>query len=112
MTRLLLFWVCLLVIGHKAQAQRPAYRPVAADLNGSAARGCAETRLRTSARQELTTPAHRRLMDRYDVKYYKLDLALENNARTVCGCWRVLGGKFWMCWPSSCTRRCCSTRCW
>ncbi|SMC00149.1 Peptidase M1 membrane alanine aminopeptidase [Hymenobacter roseosalivarius DSM 11622] len=90
MTRFLLFWVCLLIIGHKAQAQRSAYRPVAADVNGSAAQGCAETRLRTSARQELTTPVHRRLMDRYDVKYYKLDLALENNARTVGGSVRLL----------------------
>ncbi|WP_133273024.1 M1 family metallopeptidase [Hymenobacter radiodurans] len=89
MTRLLLFWVCLLLMGHDAQAQRPAYRPVAADLNGSAARSCAETHVRTSTRQELTTPAHRRLMDRYDVKYYKLDLALENNARTVGGSVRL-----------------------
>ena len=37
------------------------------------------------ARRPSTTVAHSAKMNRYDVKYYKLDLALENNSRDVAG---------------------------
>jgi aminopeptidase N len=88
--RFLLLWGSLLFGAGSVLAQRPAYRSVPEDVNGAAARSCADSRLRTSLEQQLTTPAHRRLMDRYDVTYYKLDLALENNARTVGGSVRMV----------------------
>ncbi|WP_044001988.1 M1 family aminopeptidase [Hymenobacter swuensis] len=66
-------------------AQIPAYRPVAADLDGSAAEACARTHAGTAARPAYASLSHRQKMARYDVKYYKLDLSLTNTTRDVSG---------------------------
>ncbi len=53
-----------------------------------AALACRQARLGQAARAAATTGAsvrHRLKMDRYDVKWYKLDLALENNSRALAG---------------------------
>ncbi|MCB2376862.1 T9SS type A sorting domain-containing protein [Hymenobacter sp. BT635] len=73
-----------------AQAQIPAYRAQPADLDGTAARSCAQVHQNTAQRQPAATVRHRQKMERYDVKYYKLDIALENNVRTVGGSVRML----------------------
>ncbi|MFD2787533.1 M1 family aminopeptidase [Hymenobacter rubripertinctus] len=80
----------LLVLGGllagAAQAQVPTYRPLAADLDGSAAEACARAHMGPAvARPAYASLGHRQKMARYDVKYYKLDLRLANNARTVGG---------------------------
>jgi len=81
----------LLLSAGFAQAQSQATRPThdfavtAADLAGDAARQCATAHLGAAQRQPSTTIAHRAKMERYDVKYYKLDLALENTSRDVAG---------------------------
>ncbi len=63
---------------------RPAY-PAPNFARPDAARACVAAHLSSTARQPSTTVSHRRLMDRYDVKYYKLDLALENDSRNIAG---------------------------
>jgi len=55
------------------------------DLGSAAALRCATAHISTAQRQPVTTISHRAKMERYDVKYYKLDLALENNSRDVAG---------------------------
>ncbi len=60
----------------------PAARALAPDAGGQR---CAATHIRNAARQPSSTISHRRKMDRYDVKYYKLDLALENNSLNIAG---------------------------
>ena len=53
-----------------------------------AAQACRQARLSTVARTAATAGVsvrHRLQMDRYDVKWYKLDLALENNSRALAG---------------------------
>lgn len=53
-----------------------------------AALACRQTRLGQAARMAATagvSVGHRLKMDRYDVKWYKLDLALENNSRALAG---------------------------
>ncbi|MBD2769195.1 T9SS type A sorting domain-containing protein [Hymenobacter sp. BT664] len=44
---------------------------------------------RTAARRPLSSPRHGQQMARYDVKYYKLDLALENTSVAVAGSVRM-----------------------
>ncbi|WP_375435530.1 M1 family aminopeptidase [uncultured Hymenobacter sp.] len=70
-------------------AQARVSQSVAPNLNtaalGSAALSCARSHVQAALRQPATTVQHRQKMDRYDVKYYKLDLALENNSRNVSG---------------------------
>ena len=56
--------------------------PPAALLGGEA---CAATRVHVAQRTATASVAHRAKMNRYDVKYYKLDLALENNSLDVAG---------------------------
>ncbi|UOQ51495.1 M1 family aminopeptidase [Hymenobacter cellulosivorans] len=73
-----------------AQAQIPSYQPQRADLDGTAARSCALTHQQGALRQPAATVRHRQKMERYDVKYYKLDIALENNSRNVGGSVRML----------------------
>jgi aminopeptidase N len=81
----------LLACAAQAQAQYQYQRPVhdfaitAADLAGEAGRQCANAHINAALRQPATTIAHRAKMERYDVKYYKLDLALENTSRDVAG---------------------------
>jgi hypothetical protein len=63
------------------RAQAPAASP-------DAAQACRQTRLGQAARTAATAGVsvrHRLKMDRYDVKWYKLDLALENNSRAIAG---------------------------
>ena len=65
--------------GHRAAYPAPDFaRP-------DASRACVAAHLHSTARRPSTTVGHRRQMDRYDVKYYKLDLALENNSRDIAG---------------------------
>ncbi|MCB2410094.1 M1 family aminopeptidase [Hymenobacter lucidus] len=78
----------LLLVG-AAQAQIPTYQPQPADLDGTAARSCARLHQNSALRQPATTVRHRQKMERYDVKYYKLDIALENNSRAVGGSVRM-----------------------
>jgi aminopeptidase N len=62
----------------------PAARPTTpVDLN--AGRLCAAAHVRAAQRTATSSVPHRRKMDRYDVKYYKLDLAMENNLLNVAG---------------------------
>ena len=63
------------------RAQAPAASP-------DAALACRAARLGEVARTAATAGVsvrHRLKMDRYDVKWYKLDLALENNSRALAG---------------------------
>ena len=46
---------------------------------------CAAARISSAQRTATSSVAHRAKMDRYDVKYYKLDLAMENNSLNVSG---------------------------
>jgi len=46
---------------------------------------CAESRISVSQRQAIATPEHVRLMNGYDVTFYKLDLQLERNSTYVAG---------------------------
>lgn len=46
---------------------------------------CAESRLRSAQRQAIATPAHVRLMQQYDVSFYKLDLQLERTSAYIAG---------------------------
>ena len=55
-----------------------------------AAQACVKSRLRAAGGaaahlETVTTIRHRQKMERYDVKYYKLDLALENNSLNIAG---------------------------
>ena len=75
----------------RATAQQVAHRLVpglatnAAALTDDAGRRCAEAHTQAALRQATTSVGHRARMERYDVKYYKLDLAMENNTRDVSG---------------------------
>ncbi|MBG8553501.1 M1 family aminopeptidase [Hymenobacter guriensis] len=84
MTRKLLLWLAALLPAPAALAQLPAVTARPTEYFAPA-EPCAEAHIRQALRQPATTVAHRRQMDRYDVKYYKLDLALENNSRAVAG---------------------------
>ncbi|MCC3152517.1 M1 family metallopeptidase [Hymenobacter sp. BT770] len=53
------------------------------ELDGG--RLCAAGHVQAALRSATTSVPHRRKMDRYDVKYYKLDLAMENNSLNVAG---------------------------
>lgn len=93
MGRLPLVLRLALVLGaYPAAAQQPTPTTPPALAPGAgradAAMVCAQAHLRASGAAgslPTTTLAHRRLMERYDVKYYKLDLALENNSLNVAG---------------------------
>ena len=66
------------------RAQQVAARSLgAAELD--AGRLCAVARVSSATRTATASVDHRRKMDRYDVKYYKLDLALENTSLRVAG---------------------------
>ncbi|WP_165903634.1 M1 family aminopeptidase [Hymenobacter gummosus] len=73
-----------LLTGGSALAQPAAPRLTAAEREAGGLR-CAQSRLHAAARTATSSVSHRRKMDRYDVLYYKLDLNLENTARTVSG---------------------------
>ncbi|AYA36470.1 T9SS C-terminal target domain-containing protein [Hymenobacter oligotrophus] len=68
-----------------AGAQTAATRLSAADL-AAGGEACARTRLTSTALgRPSATLRHREKMERYDVAFYKLDLALQNNSRDVSG---------------------------
>jgi len=46
---------------------------------------CAESRIRSAQRQAVATPGHQRLMNQYDITFYKLDLQLERNSTFISG---------------------------
>jgi len=73
-------------------AQTLASRPASSepDIVQDATASCVKAHLRTAQRSPTTTVRHRQKMERYDVKYYKLDIALENNSRNVGGNVRML----------------------
>ncbi|RYY09992.1 MAG: hypothetical protein EOO36_21305, partial [Cytophagaceae bacterium] len=71
----------------RAQVAPLAQTPTTIDL-GEAARACAQAHQRQGTAAQAVAIAsvrHRQKMERYDVKWYKLDLALENNSRSVAG---------------------------
>ncbi|HEX8330349.1 MAG TPA: M1 family aminopeptidase [Hymenobacter sp.] len=83
------FFLSLLIGGTpRLQAQQPATYSAAATLSQEALNGgqlCAAGHVRTSHRTATSSVSHRQKMERYDVKYYKLDLAMENNSLNVAG---------------------------
>lgn len=83
MSRLYALLAGMLLAATGGQAQGPAARPALAGPD--AALSCAHAREAAALRRPVTTVPHRRKMDRYDVTYYKLDIALENNSRNVGG---------------------------
>ena len=77
-----LLLLLLVVPGHLwAQAGPRALKPE--DLEGG--RTCAAGRVAGAQRTATASVAHRAKMERYDVKYYKLDLALENTSLNIAG---------------------------
>ena len=64
-----------------AQAGPRALKPE--DLEGG--QTCAAGRVASAQRTATASVAHRAKMERYDVKYYKLDLALENTSLNIAG---------------------------
>ncbi|WP_089331447.1 M1 family metallopeptidase [Hymenobacter mucosus] len=75
----------LALVYKQAPAQIPAYRARPADVNGSVAELCARVRTAGAERPGFATVSHRQKMARYDVSYYKLNISLENNSRSVSG---------------------------
>ncbi|HEX8349382.1 MAG TPA: hypothetical protein VF598_05435, partial [Hymenobacter sp.] len=75
----------LLLATSSAWGQKPSFDLPPKDVVGSATQSCVAARLTTAQRGPATTVGHRQKMDRYDVSYYKLDLALENTTRAVSG---------------------------
>ncbi|UOG77009.1 T9SS type A sorting domain-containing protein [Hymenobacter tibetensis] len=90
MKRLYFLVISLLLVAPALQAQDAASSSDASELNSNAAFSCARAHVQAASRQPSTTVRHRQKMDRYDVKYYKLDIALENNSRNVSGSVRML----------------------
>ena len=84
MQRIYLLLISMLLVAPGVRAQEGSSQLTATDLN-SAAISCARSHVQAVLRQPATTVRHRQKMDRYDVKYYKLDLTLENNSRNVSG---------------------------
>ena len=50
-----------------------------------AGESCAASHIKAALRTATASVSHRAKMNRYDVKYYKLDLAMENNSLNVAG---------------------------
>ncbi|HLK97410.1 MAG TPA: hypothetical protein VK364_06550, partial [Hymenobacter sp.] len=76
-----------LLIAVGAQAQHVAVQPPRDVLQGGFA--CSQAHQTSVRRNPTTTRSHRQKMDRYDITYYKLDIALENNSRDVAGSVRL-----------------------
>ncbi|MBD2716894.1 T9SS type A sorting domain-containing protein [Microvirga sp. STR05] len=75
----------VLLAASGAHAQSPAARPDPLSLTHDGAASCVRAHAQAAQRGPAATVRHRQKMDRYDVKYYKLDIALENNSRNVGG---------------------------
>lgn len=82
--------LALLLAAFSLRAQPPGPRPGAPNFRADAAFSCALAHERSAQRQATASVRHRQKMDGYDVKYYKLDIALENNSRNVSGYVRML----------------------
>ncbi|TGE04269.1 M1 family aminopeptidase [Hymenobacter fodinae] len=78
----------LLLLGQSALAQVPTYQARPADILG-AADACAQARIGEVNRVAYASLNHRQKMARYDVSFYKLDIGLENNSRSVGGSVRI-----------------------
>ncbi|OGX87609.1 hypothetical protein BEN47_00060 [Hymenobacter lapidarius] len=89
--RLSPYWLTLSVLIATigiAQAQAPVPGMLPRTVSQELLTGgqvCATGRVKSALRATTTSVPHRRKMDRYDVKYYKLDLALENTSLNVAG---------------------------
>ncbi|MFC7668718.1 M1 family aminopeptidase [Hymenobacter humi] len=81
----LLFTVLLAAPQQAAQVTKPAAGRAMSQVELNAGLLCAEARVQSALQSPTASVPHRRKMDRYDVKYYKLDLALENNSLNVAG---------------------------
>ena len=57
----------------------------AAAAHAQSINSCALSRLSTARRIAVVSPEHQRLMDQYDVTFYKLDLELERNSTYIDG---------------------------
>ncbi|MGI4865530.1 MAG: M1 family aminopeptidase [Janthinobacterium lividum] len=83
------FLLVLGALGSSVAAQAQQVTPALGVANFSAAaRACALAHQRQGAATQAVAIAsvrHRQKMERYDVKWYKLDIALENNSRNVAG---------------------------
>lgn len=90
MPRFYFLLLSVLLAAPGLRAQQATTRPPAPDLSTDAAFSCARSHQQAALRGPATTVRHRQKMDRYDVKYYKLDIALENNSRNVGGNVRML----------------------
>ena len=77
-------FVCLAGLFGRATAQ-PVAPPALTQLQLDAGERCAAVRVQVAQRLASTSVSHRAKMNRYDVKYYKLDLALENTSLNVAG---------------------------
>ncbi|GAA3961343.1 M1 family aminopeptidase [Hymenobacter antarcticus] len=75
---------CLTGLFGQANAQQ-VNPPALTQLRLDAGDRCAAARVQTAQRSALSSVSHRAKMNRYDVKYYKLDLAMENTSLNVAG---------------------------
>ena len=79
---------CLTGLFSQANAQQVA-APALTQLRLDAGERCAAARVQTVQRTVTSSVSHVAKMNRYDVKYYKLDVAMENTSLNV-------GGSVWM----------------
>jgi len=84
------FLASLLLLSSATWGQVTSSTAIADDCVDAAQR-CAAAHLATSQQQlaPAATVRHRQKMERYDVSYYKLDIALENDSRAVGGVVRM-----------------------
>ncbi len=77
---------CLLAAGLRANCQQAPVPVRTSQLAGpDAAELCAAAHLKAALRPATASVTHQAKMNRYDVKYYKLDLAMENTSLNVAG---------------------------
>ncbi|MBF9220510.1 M1 family aminopeptidase [Hymenobacter ruricola] len=74
-----------LFAGTLPAAAQSAQRTAGSALDLNAGRLCAASRVKVAARTATASIRHRAKMERYDVKYYKLDVAMENTSLNVAG---------------------------
>ena len=82
--RLLFLAVGLAAASLPASGQQVPTAP-AYTLGPDAGQLCAAAHVKSAQRTATASVAHRAKMNRYDVKYYKLDLAMESNSLNVAG---------------------------
>ena len=79
----LLLFLLLSAVPDRSWAQAGARALQPEELTGGQA--CAVAHVRAAQRTATASVAHRAKMERYDVKYYKLDLVLENTSLNIAG---------------------------